>query len=109
MNPFVPGVRLREARALCARLRVEYPRGVVVGGVIVGDGDVAVQALSETLRERRRRQSDGGGRRRVSRPARAAGSGRRALHGGGRLLRTLVISGAVWRSFQLDLNYLASF
>ena len=52
MNSFVPGVWLREAGALGARLRVENPRGIVIGGVVVGDGDVAVHALPEPLDDR---------------------------------------------------------
>ena len=76
MTAFIPGVRLREAGALCARLRVEYPRGVVVGGVVgVGDRHVAVHARPEAALHERRRGADGD-RRRVPCPSAAAGSGR---------------------------------
>ena len=58
MNAFIPGVRLRKAGALGARLRVEYPRGVVVGRVVVRDRHVAVHARPEAALHERRRGAD---------------------------------------------------
>ena len=91
MNAFIPGVGLREAGAFGARLGVKYPRGIVVSGVVVRDGDVAVHALTEDLHQRRRRP-DGG---RSVPWAAGTGPGRRTLHRG-RLFSTFAASGALW-------------